>query len=296
MTTPSVFKPSAIKGYVYLLLPLGLLLVFFFAPLLWAFWMSCFDYSLLWEPQFIGFENYQHLLVSHEFWQCLWNTLVLALLVVPAMILIPLPIAILTNQSLRGMTLFRAVIYFPVLVSVVVAAIMWKWLYADKGILNYLLSCLGLGPVDWLVSPDWVLLAIALMIIWKGVGYYMMLYLASLQSVNKELYEAATIDGASVLEKHMTVTFPHLKSTMALVAIVSTIGLLKAFGEIYVLTKGGPVGSSTTLVYSIYDTAFGFLDPGKSSALGFILMLILLVLSAVQIYGVYLKDEARHAA
>jgi putative chitobiose transport system permease protein len=286
-------KPGSFLGYVYLALPLSLLLVFFLLPLLWAFWMSCFDYTTLWAPRFIGFDHYSALLHSAEFWQCLKNTVILAFLVVPAMIILPLPIAVLVNQSLRGMALFRAVLYFPVLISAVVAAILWKWLYAEKGLINFALTSVGLPAVDWLVSPDWVLLAIAIMIIWKGLGYYMMLYLASLQSVNQELYEAATVDGANAVQKHWAVTFPHLKSTMALVAIVSTIGLLKAFGEIYVLTKGGPVGSSMTLVYQIYETAFGLLDPGRASALGFVLMLILLALSSLQIYGVYLKDEAR---
>lgn len=289
-------KNTTLTGYGFLALPLGLLLVFFFAPLLWAFWMSCFDYSHLWQPTFIGLGHYQELLQSSAFWQCVANTAILALLVVPALIIIPLFVAILVNQSLKGVSFFRAVIYFPVVISVVVAAIVWKWLYAEQGLINYLLPLVHIQPVEWLVSPDWVLIAIAIMIIWKGVGYYMMLYLASLQSINKELYEAAIIDGANTLQKHFAITFPHMRTTMGLVAIVSMIGLFKAFGEIYVMSKGGPIGSSTTLVYAIYEVAFGQLDPGKASAYGFVLMLCLLVLSAMQIYGMYLKDEAKAKA
>lgn len=280
-----------LKPWAYMLLPLALLAVFFFLPLLWAFVMSCFDYSDLTAPEFIGFNNYIQLVQSPAFYQSLFNTIILMLWVVPVMVILPIPMALLTNQPVKGQGFFRAAIYFPVVLSPVVAAIIWKWLYAEKGLLNYFVSFLGVAPIHWLVLPGWVLLAIANMVVWKGVAYYMMMYLASLQSVNQELYDAVKVDGASFLQRHWTVTLPHLRSTMSLVAIVTCIGLLKLFGEIYVLTQGGPVRSSTTLVYAIYEQSFGHLNLGFASAMGFVLMLFILLLSAIQFYTVYLKAE-----
>jgi putative chitobiose transport system permease protein len=284
--------------WLYLAFPLVLMGLFFFLPLLWAFIMSCLDFTDLTAPRFVGLSNYTHLLQMPLFWQSLSNTFVLMLLVLPMMVIIPIPMAILANQPIKGIQFFRVVLYFPVIVSVVVAAIIWKWLYADKGLINALLSNLGINSIEWLVSPDWVLIAIANMIVWKGAAYYMMMYLASLQSLNTELYEAAEVDGANAIEKHKAITLPHLKTTMALVAIVCSIGVLKVFGEIYVMTQGGPIQSSTTLVYTIYEKAFGELDLGLACAFGFVLMLIILAFSAAQLYGFYFKAEgdARYAA
>lgn len=260
--------------------------------------MSCLDFTDLSSPRFVGLKNYASLLQMPLFWQSMGNTFWLMLFVLPMMVILPIPMAILANQKLKGIQIFRLVLYFPVIISVVVAAIIWKWLYAEKGLINAILQAVHIAPVEWLVSTDWVLLAIANMIVWKGAAYYMMMYLGSLQSLNTELYEAASVDGASALEQHKAITLPHLKTTMALVAIVCSIGVLKVFGEIYVMTQGGPLHSSATLVYTIYDKAFGELDLGMACALGFVLMLIILVFSALQLYGFYFKaeGEARYAA
>lgn len=270
--------------YWYLAAPMLFLLVFFVIPLGMAFSISLHDYSQdLYTPDFVGMANYQRLLQAAPFWNALVNTFVFLLGVVPAMMTLPIFLAVLVNGELRGMAVFRSLIYIPVVISMVVVGIAWKWLYNSDGLINYFLAGLGMEPVGWLVDPDIALYAVMIVVVWKGMAYYMMMYLAHLQSLSKDLYEAAVIDGASLWQKHWHVTLPHLKPTMLMVAIISTIGSLKVFTEIYVMTRGGPVGSTQTLVYYIYQRAFENLDLGIASAAGIVLMLILLVLSLIQI-------------
>lgn len=293
-TAPSIqpYQQAPWTAWAFLALPVLLLVVFFFWPMAAAFWMSLHDYQHdLFQPQFIGLKNYYQLLTNAHFWQVTQNTALLTLMLVPAMVVTPLPVAILLNQSLKGITVFRALIYLPVVMSVVVTGIAWKWLYASDGLINYGLSLLHLPKVDWLISPDVAMWAVALMIIWKGLGYYMMMYLANLQSVATTLYEAAEVDGANTLQKHWHVSLPAIRPTVALVAIVSTIGALKTFTELYVMTRGGPVGATETWVYYIYEQAFSHLNLGTASATGFVLMVVLLILSLIHIQTFYLKAE-----
>lgn len=278
--------------WLYLALPLLLLAAFFFWPMAMAFGMSLMDYThQLYHPVFTGVDNYKTVLTDPRFGQSLWNTLVFMAWVVPAMLVLPIPVAVLVNQPLAGMRVFRTVYYIPVVVSLVVAGIVWKWLYAPEGLLNFVLSLVHVQPIPWLLSPDFAMGAIAVMVIWKGIGYYMMMYLAHLQTVSKDLYEAAEVDGANFWQRHWHVTIPHLRPTMAMVAIISTIGALKAFTEMVVMTRGGPIGATETMVYYIYNQAFGSLNLGVASAAGFLLMLILLALSLMNIKGMYLKAE-----
>nr|MBX2861896.1 sugar ABC transporter permease [Vampirovibrio sp.] len=259
--------------YWYLVAPLILMVCFFFVPCWQAFEMSLLDYGQdLYRPAFVGVDNYQRLFTSEAFWQALTNTLVFLLGVVPAMVALPIGLAVLLNGRITGMGVFRILIYLPVVVSMVVVGIAWKWLYAYDGLINYGLTQLGLPKVPWLVHPDIALAAVMIVVVWKGLAYYMMMYLANLQSLGQELYEAAEIDGAGLVQKHWHVTIPHLRPTMLLVALISTIGCLKVFTEIYVLTRGGPVGSTRTLVYYIYQQAFENLDLGIACAAGLVLM------------------------
>ncbi len=286
-------KETFLKPYAYLAIPLVLMAVFFFYPLFLTLKMSLFDYSHdLYNPQFIGLDNYTRLFSSAQFWQATTNTLLFMLGVVPAMMLLPILLAVIVNGKLKGIEFFRVLIYLPVVVSMVVVGLAWKWMYAKDGIINYFLSLLHIPAIDWLVNPDVALYAVMVVIIWKGLAYYMMMYLAQLQSVPHDLYDAARIDGANGLQKHWHVTLPHLRPTLLLVAIISTIGSLKVFTEIYVMTGGGPIGSTRTLVYYIYERAFENLDLGIASAAGLVLMMILLCLSLIQIKYFQKRDDS----
>ena len=270
--------------YLFLFPALAVLLVFFFIPFFQTIGLSFFDYTnSIYNPTFNGVDNYIKLFKEPVFYKVMFNTFMYLVIAVPFLVIFPLFIAILINQKIRGVTLYKILIYFPVIVSIVVAAIAFKWLYASQGVLNYLLSLFHINPIGWLVDTKWALFSVAVVTIWKGIGYYMMIYLASLMSVPQDLYEAADIDGANFIQKHLTVTIPHIMPTIALVSTISTISAMKVFAEIYVMTKGGPLNSSKTIVYYIYERAFETLDLGYASALAVILLVIVMILSLVNI-------------
>ena len=269
--------------YLFLLPAAVVLLVFFFIPFFQTIYLSFLDYSTdIYSPTLVGLKNYTNLLHSALFYKVMFNTFVYLFVAVP-ILAVPLFLAILINQKLRGLTLYKILIYLPVIVSIVVAAIAFKWLYAQAGILNYFLQVLGLNAIGWLTDTRFALISVIIVTIWKGIGYYMMIYLASLMSVPKELYEACDIDGAGFFRKHLTVTIPHIMPTIALVTTISAISAMKVFAEIYVMTKGGPLNSSKTIVYYIYERAFENLDLGYASALAVVLLIIVMAFSLINI-------------
>ena len=270
--------------YLFLLPAAVVLVIFFFIPFFQTFLLSFLDYSNnIYQAEFVGLQNYINLFHNPIFYKVMWNTFLYLFIAVPILAIFPLFLAILINQRIKGVTLYKILIYLPVIVSIVVAAIAFKWLYADQGILNYLVTKLGFTPVGWLTDPNFALYSVIIVTIWKGIGYYMIIYLAALLSVPKELYEACDIDGANFLTKHLTVTVPHIMPTIALVTTISAISAMKVFAEIYVMTKGGPLNSSKTIVYYIYERAFENLDLGFASAMAVVLLVIVMVFSLINI-------------
>jgi putative chitobiose transport system permease protein len=270
----------------FFLAPAALLLaVFFFIPFFQTVGLSFLDYSFnLYKPDFAGFANYVRMFSDPVFYKVLGQTFIYLFAAVPVLVVLPLFLAVLINQKIRGATVYKILIYLPVIVSIVVAAIAFKWLYAQSGILNYAVQLLGFSPIGWLTDPRWALFSVILVTIWKGIGYYMIIYLAALMSVPRELYEACEIDGASFWYKHKNVTIPHIMPTIALVTTISAISAMKVFAEIYVMTKGGPLNSSKTIVYYIYERAFENLDLGYASAMAVVLLVIVMAFSFVNIY------------
>lgn len=270
--------------YLFLLPAAAVMIVFFFIPFFQTFGLSFFDYSSsLYNPNFVGADNYIKLFKEPVFYKVMFNTFMYLVIAVPFLVTFPLFLAILINQKIRGITLYKILLYLPVIVSIVVAAIAFKWLYAGQGILNYILSLFHIKSIGWLVDTKWALFSVALVTIWKGIGYYMMIYLASLMSVPQDLYEACDTDGANFITKHLTVTIPHIMPTIALVSTISTISAMKVFAEIYVMTKGGPLNSTKTIVYYIYERAFENLDLGYASALAVVLLVVVMGFSLINI-------------
>lgn len=262
-----------------------ILLIFFFIPFFQTIGLSFFDYSnSIYQPNFSGIQNYLDILKNPIFYKVMWNTVLYLVVAVPILAIFPLFLAVLINQKIRGITLYKILIYLPVIVSIVVAAIAFKWLYAQDGILNYFMQLFHLPKIGWLTDPKYAIYSVIIVTIWKGIGYYMMIYLASLMSVPKELYEACDIDGANFWQKHLTVTVPHLMPTIALVTTISSISAMKIFAEIYVMTKGGPLNSTKTIVYYIYEKAFENLDLGYASAMAVILLVIVMIFSLLNIF------------
>lgn len=268
------------------LLPAGILLVtFFFIPFFQTVILSFQDYSNnIYQADWAGFANYCAVFKNPVFYKVMLNTFLYMIVAVPVLAIVPLFLAILINQKIRGITLYKILIYLPVIVSIVVAAIAFKWLYAEQGVLNYVLNVLHINSIGWLTDPKYAIYSVIILTIWKGLGYYMMIYLAALMSVPKELYEACDIDGAGFFTKHLTVTVPHIMPSIALVTTISSISAMKIFAEIYVMTKGGPLNSTKTIVYYIYEKAFENLDLGYASAMSVILLAVVMVFSLINIF------------
>lgn len=271
--------------YLFLLPASLILLVFFFYPLLDVFRLSFTKYNIVTDPKYIGFDNFIKLFNDPLFWKTFKNSLIYLVGVVPPLVFIPIVLAILVNNTIRGISFFRAVFYLPVIISIVVIGIAWKWLYSENGPLNYLFTSLHLIPdkISWLSEPNIVIFSVMAVTVWRGLGYYMVIYLAGLQAIPKELYEAAEIDGASSLQKHFYITLPLLSSSIVFVSVVSSINALKVFVEIFVMTSGGPAYNSATLVQYMYEKAFQELNLGYASALGVVLFLFTFLFSLANI-------------
>ena len=282
---------KSIGAYLFLL-PAGIiLLIFFFIPFFQTIQLSFFDYSNdVYHPHFVFLKNYFELLKSPLFLKTILNTFYFLILCVPFLVIFPLFLAILINQNIKCKNTYKILIYLPVVISIVVVAIAFKWLYAPSGLLNFFMEKFGIAPIGWLTDPKVAMISVALVTIFKGVGYYMMIYLSALMSVPKELYEAADVDGITGFQKHFAITIPHLMPMIALVSTISSISALKVFVEIYVMTRGGPLDSTKTIVYYIYEQAFEKLDLGIASAGAVILLFIVMGFSMLNIF-VFEKDK-----
>ncbi|XWK85859.1 MAG: sugar ABC transporter permease [Phormidium sp.] len=275
-----------ITPYLFLLPAIILLGLTVIWPALQAFYLSFtrYEYDITQAPEWVGLANFQRLIADKIFWQTFRNTLIYLVGVVPILVILPLALAILVNQKLRGISWFRAAYYTPVIISMVVAGLAWKWLYAENGLLNQILKLIGFNEgIPWLTSPNWVLFSVMAVTIWKGLGYYMVIYLAGLQSIPNDLYEAAAIDGSDGLKKHWDITVPLMKPYLFLVAVISAISATKVFEEVYIMTQGGPRNSSKTVVYYLYDQAFRNLEISYACTIGLVLFLIILGLSILRI-------------
>jgi putative chitobiose transport system permease protein len=205
--------------------------------------------------------------------------------IVPPIVLGSLALAVLVNRQLPGIHWFRGAFYTPVLVSLVVAAIAFRWLYAENGLINGWLAALlgdGFSPIGFLTSPALALPSVMLVTLWKGLGYYMVIFLAGLQGIPPDLYEAAALDGSDGWRRHLDVTLPLLRPYLTLVAVISAIAATKVFEEVYLMTQGGPADATRTIVYYVYDQAFAELEISYACTVGLALFLIVLLLSLLR--------------
>ncbi len=272
--------------YLFLLPALLVLSLTVFYPALQAFYLSFtrYDFDLTQPPVWIGLKNFRRLWVDRVFWETFRNTVLYLVGVVPILVALPLGMAILVNQKLRGIRWFRVAYYTPVVISMVVAGIAWKWLYADNGLLNQLLKLVGISAgVPWLTSPGMAIFSVMVVTIWKGLGYYMVIYLAGLQAIPEDLYEAAAIDGSDGIKKHWDITVPLMQPYILLVAVISAISATKVFEEVYIMTQGGPRNSSKTIVYYVYEQAFQDLEMSYACTIGLVMFLIILGLSLLRL-------------
>jgi multiple sugar transport system permease protein/alpha-1,4-digalacturonate transport system permease protein len=282
----SFFFKNQQKYIPYLFIAPNIILFFCFMvlPILYTFYISFNKWDLIGEPKWIGLQNFVSLFSDKIFWTSLWNTLYYSVGTVPVTMAISLLFAILLNQKILFRAFFRSSIYMPVVVSTVVIGMLWTWIFnSEYGILNYVLNLMGFQSIDWLTNGKVAMIPVIITTIWTRTGYNMVIYLAGLQGIPQSYYEASLIDGANKLQQFIYITFPLLKSTNLFVLVMAIIYSFKSFDIIYVMTRGGPGSSTTTIVQYIYKLAFESGKMGKASALGIILFLMMLVFTLLQL-------------
>ena len=283
-------RQLARSGWAFLAPALLLIAVFFFLPVLAALLLSFTDFDIyalgdLRRLRFVGLENYAQLLQSPLFWTALGNTGYFVLIGGPLSVAVSLGAALLVNARLnRFPGLFRTALFLPVVTTLVAVAVVWRYLYHPRyGLLNYALSLFGIAPIDWLGDPNWALPAIILMAVWKNFGFNMIIFIAGLQNIPMQLYEAARIDGASAGQQFRHITLPQLGPTFLFVALMTMIGYFQVFAEPYVMTQGGPANRTLSVVLLMYEEGFRWWNMGYASAMAFVLFALILAGTALQL-------------
>ncbi len=288
--------PRTAAAWAFLAPALVLLALSVLIPALMALVMAFSQAGLdVREPlRFVGLANFRRLLADPMALRVSVTTALYLVGIVPPIVLGSLALAVLVNRQLPGIHWFRGAFYTPVLVSIVVAAIAFRWLYAENGLINgWLGALLGDGwlggwlgkhvtPIAFLSSPQLALPSVMLVTLWKGLGYYMVIFLAGLQGISPDLYEAASLDGSEGWRKHLDITLPLLRPYVTLVAVISAIAATKVFEEVYLMTQGGPADSTKTIVYYVYEQAFAELEISYACTVGLALFLAVLLLSLVR--------------
>ena len=263
--------------------------IFFCLPVIAAFVLSFTDFDIyalanLDYARFVGFRNYTRLFEDPLFWKALKNTLYFLVIGGPLSIAVSLGAALLLNAKLvRFKTFFRLAYFAPVVTTLVAVSVVWRFVYHPRfGLLNYLLSFVGIDNIDWLGDPNWAMPAIILMAVWKNFGYNMIIFIAGLQNIPRELYEAASIDGANPWQQFRSITIPMLAPTTLFISVITMIGYFQLFAEPYVMTQGGPLNSTLSIVLYMYQQGFRWWNMGYSAALAFVLFAFILVASLIQ--------------
>ncbi len=260
-------------------------LVFTVFAVLFSLWISVHRWDLFSSPKFVGLQNFVQLLrYDNDFRRVLMNTLYFVVGIVPLGTAASLVLALICNRALKGMTVFRTIMYLPSVSSTIAVGIVWIWLLDPQfGVLNYMLRSLGwANPPNWLGSVTWAKPSLILMHIWQYAGYYMVIFLAGLQAIPTQLYEAAQLDGASKWQQFWRITLPMLSPTMFFVIVMKMIGVFNIFEQPFIMTNGGPSGSTETIVYYIYSNAFEWFNMGYASAVAWVLFIIVFVLTLIQ--------------
>jgi multiple sugar transport system permease protein len=290
MTIATRTQPQIITITLFLSPALSVLAAFFFVPVLGSFLLSFTDFDIyalgnVEYLRFVGLKNYESLLNDPLFWKALQNTFFFVFVGGPLSVLFSLSTALLLNAKLtpwRGM--FRLIYFAPVVTTLVAVAVVWRYLYHPRsGVLNSLLGLFGLPPVDWLGDPTWAMPAIILLAVWKNFGYNMLIFVAGLQNIPDELYEAARIDGAGAWMQFWNITLPQLAPTSLFVGLTTMIGYFQLFAEPYVMTQGGPMNSTLSIVLLMYQHGFRWWSIGYAASIAFVLFAVIFIVSLIQL-------------
>lgn len=290
-------KRFSLTPYLFLAPALIIIAVFILYPTFAVIYYSFTDYNIVQPPVWVGLRNYEQLFRDPTFWKAFTNSF-LYLIVTPTLIFLSILLAIVVNRPLPGINVFRALYYIPVISGTIAVGIAWRWLFDyNGGLINGILVGIGVlpAPVQWLAEPAFTLPIAMLLTIWIGLGYYMMVFLAGLQNIPEDLYDAAVIDGCNSIQKHWYVTFPGLRPQIVFVAVISSLAAIEVFNEIFVTTGGlgGILNSGVTMVFYLWRQAFRLQHAGYASAIAIVLLLITLVFS---IFNIRLLDRSEQEA
>ncbi|MCF8240319.1 MAG: sugar ABC transporter permease [Melioribacteraceae bacterium] len=278
-------KGDGFAAFLFLSPTLVVFVTFILFPVFFSFYLSFHQWNMFSnEATFVGLDNYLKMFQSEEFWQVLKNTAVYTLGTVPLNMAFSLLLAYALQRKLAGKKFLRTAFFAPVIISPVAAALIWRWLYdPNYGIINYAIGIFGIESVNWLNEPTSAMFALIVMGVWKTFGINMVLFSAGLQGIPDTYYEAAEIDGAGRWSKFWNITIPMLGPTIFFILVMSMITSFQVFDIVYVLTSGGPLGSTKVLVFYVYEYAFKFFEMGYASAVAYVLFAILLILTLLQV-------------
>jgi len=277
--------------YLFLSPGLALYAAMFAWPAVIAIQLAFSRYTIVSPITSVGLANFQQMAADPRFWHALANSLLFLVMFLPLSVVVPLFLALLVNIPLRAIQAFRMAYYLPVITSMVAVAVGWRYVFNREGVVNWLLSLVGVGPIDFLLDTNWALPTVVLLEAWKSAGLFMMIYLAGLQAVPKELVEAARVDGASAPRRLLHVIIPGLLPTFAVTLTLSMLEGMRAFESVYVLTRGGPLDSTLTLGYYIWSKAFQDYDMGYASAMGLVLWAIMIVFALANLIVTRRRDR-----
>lgn len=293
---PPATPRSRVPAGLWFILPFFLLYVaFLIVPVVLGLGMSFFNTSLSGSAgQFVGWDNYVELFGDDAVWSSLWNTLRFTVFSTIPLVVLALVMALLTNRKMPARWLFRLAYFMPFLVPVTVVTTVWSWMFqTDFGFLNGMMEAIGLSPVDWLGQPTTAMISVVITTTWWTIGFNYLLYLAGLQGIPPELYEASAIDGASPWKQFLHITLPLLRRTTGLILVLQLIASLKVFDQIYLLTQGGPNFSTRPILEYVYDVGFTGFRLGYSSAISYVFFVMILVLAFVQLKLFASKEKSR---
>lgn len=271
-----------INALIFLLPMLSLFIVFRFVPIFGSIGMSFTDYRISGEWSLIGGENYQRLITDEVFLNSLKTTVLYSAIYVPMTICVALGTAMLLNSVVWGRGLFRGALFLPYVTSFILAGLVWRWVYEFDGLINGLLAKLGSGPIAFLEDTALVLPSLAVVSVWRGFGYSMLILLAGLKAIPSSYLEAARVDGANAWQRFRIIVLPLLKPVLFFVLVIETIVSFQVFDTIYVMTGGGPARASYTLVYALYDQGFRSFDFGYAATIGVVIFLLVLIITLIQ--------------
>jgi len=284
-------KPGSLSPYLYLAPFLLFFIVFQIYPIFQGLYVSLTKWDLATPPRFVGVANYAGLLKDTLFWTALRNTSLFVALNAPLAVVVPLGLALLVNEPILGRGIFRSAFSTPLMISVATVGVLWQWFYNPAfGLINYYLGLVGLPGQNWLSQTGWAMIAVVITTVWWTSGFNMILFLAGLQDIPEHLYDAAKIDGAGSWGLFRYVTIPGLRATLLFVGVTTIIGSFRVFGQVFVMTNGGPFDSTRTIVQHIYESGFRYFKMGVASSVAWVLFGIVVIFTFIQFR--LLKEQA----